>query len=242
MQILQWLQMRGIEVLYEDNHLIAVNKSTNLLVHGDSTGDETLEEQVKKYIKIKYDKPGDVYLGVLHRLDRMVSGVVLFARTSKAAERMSRLIQDRKFFKTYYAITENPPEELSGTLRHYITKDHENNIVKAHNKEKPGSKEAILHYECIGQLGTFAMLKINLVTGRPHQIRVQLKKIACPIVGDKKYGSKMALPDGALALHCRSISFEHPIKKEMVNIIASFPTAEIWKEYGEIAKQYESDS
>ena len=233
--------MSGIEVIYEDNHLLAVNKPVNLLVHADVTGDDTLEEQVKHYIKIKYDKPGDVYLGVLHRLDRMVSGVVVFARTSKAAERMSKMIQERKIKKIYYAITEGAPEELEGTLKHYIIKDHENNTVKAYSTEKPGSKEAIMHYECIGQIGEKAMMKLDLVTGRPHQIRVQLKKIGHPILGDKKYGSQFAHPNGAIALHCRMISFEHPVKKEPVVIKASFPRTEFWKEYAAIAKQFEQE-
>jgi 23S rRNA pseudouridine1911/1915/1917 synthase len=220
-----------MEILFEDNHLIAVNKPAGVLVQGDSTGDETLADYVKAYIKDRYDKPGDVFLGTIHRLDRPVSGVVVFARTSKALERMNRLFSERKVEKVYWAITGKRPEQLSGHLVHYILKDEKRNTVKAF--DKPGSrtkdaKRAELEYELIGEIGDNFLLEVKPSTGRPHQIRAQLAKLGTPVKGDVKYGYSQANPDAAINLHSRSLSFEHPVKKEPVFIEANPPRSQAW--------------
>jgi 23S rRNA pseudouridine1911/1915/1917 synthase len=218
----------NIQVLYEDNHLIAVNKPTGWLVQGDQTGDRTLSDWVKDYIKTRYNKPGDVFLGVIHRLDRPVSGVTLFARTSKALERMNKLFHDREVQKTYLAVVNTRPNPLKDTLQHYLLKDVETNIVKAFSKPKGDAKFAELEYELVGEIGEHCCLEVKPKTGRPHQIRVQLSKMGCPIRGDLKYGSKNTPRDGAIYLHSKSLGFEHPIKKEPVLIIADTPDEQIW--------------
>jgi 23S rRNA pseudouridine1911/1915/1917 synthase len=223
--------MRGIEVIYEDNHLIAVNKKAGMLVHADETGDPTLEDAVKLYIKFRYNKPGDVWLGVLHRLDRPATGVIIFARTSKAAERMSTMFQNRQIKKTYLAITEKRPEELSGRLEHYLEKDEFSNKVKAKATSGGGGKLAISEYEVVGELDSRTLIKVDLQTGKPHQARVQLSKIGCPIVGDLKYGSKLPLPDKSIALHCAQMSFIHPVTKEEITIKAELPNITHWKPF-----------
>lgn len=221
-----------MKILFEDNHLIAVNKPNNVLVQGDETGDETLADQVKAYIKEKYEKPGDVYLGTIHRLDRPVSGVTLFARTSKALERMNKIFAERHVKKTYWAIVGRRPEPFNGHLTHYILKDTNKNVVKAYdslsNRSKD-AKQADLDYELIAEIGEHFLLQVDLQTGRPHQIRAQLAKIGCSIRGDLKYGFPVANKDGSIHLHCRSISFEHPVKKEQVLITASVPKEQVWK-------------
>ncbi|MBC7883955.1 MAG: RluA family pseudouridine synthase [Saprospiraceae bacterium] len=219
---------KGIVVVYEDNHLIAVNKPPGGLVHGDYTGDDTLAEAVKQYIKVRYKKPGDVFLGVIHRLDRPVSGVVIFARTSKALVRMNKMLQEQKIDKTYLAIVSKRPEELSGTLTHHIVKDETKNIVKAYASPKSGTKEAILTYEVKGELDGKILLLVNPRTGRSHQIRAQLSKIDCPIIGDLKYGATYPLPDLSIALHCLKMSFLHPVKNEPVVITADSPRGFPW--------------
>lgn len=226
--------MRGVEVIYEDNHLIAVNKKPGDLVHGDETGDTTLEDFVKDYIKFRYKKPGDVWLGVLHRLDRPVSGVTIFARTSKCAERMSKLFQNKEINKTYYAIVKNRPQELSGKLTHFLIKDESVNKVKAKDKEMAGSKKAIMDYEVVGELDKGILIKVSLLTGRPHQARVQLSKIKCPIIGDLKYGSTQTMDDKSIALHCRQMSFIHPTTKEEIKITAEPPATPMWKAFGKL--------
>jgi 23S rRNA pseudouridine1911/1915/1917 synthase len=226
--------MRDLEIIYEDNHLIAINKRSGDLVHGDKTGDEALEEMVKQYIKIRYQKPGDVWLGVLHRLDRPVSGVTVFARTSKAAERMSKLFQKKEIKKTYYAICVNRPEPLSGHLTHYISKDEEANKVKVKPQEFAGSKKAELDYEMVGQIDNNIIIKVNLITGRPHQARAQLAKIGCPINGDSKYGSIVDTQNRSICLHCREMSFTHPVTKEEVTIIAEPPSTHLWRGFGDL--------
>ena len=218
----------SIKVLYEDNHLIAVNKPTGWLVQGDQTGDETLSDWVKNYIKVRYEKPGDVFLGVIHRLDRPVSGTIIFARTSKALERMNKLFHDREVQKTYWAIVNTRPEPLKDKLLHYLLKDPETNTVRAFNKPKGDAKLAELEYELIGEIGEHCCLEVKPLTGRPHQIRVQLSKMGYPIRGDLKYGSKVAPRNGAIYLHSRSLAFEHPIKKELVLIVADVPHEQIW--------------
>ncbi len=226
--------MRGLEVIYEDNHLIAINKKTGDLVHGDITGDEAMEEMVKEYIKIRYAKPGDVWLGVLHRLDRPVSGVTIFARTSKAAERMSKLFQEKKINKIYYAITARRPAQLSGRLIHYLTKDETVNKVKVKNTEGGGSKKAELTYEVVGELGNGILIKIDLITGRPHQARAQLAKINCPINGDQKYGSSVSYENKSISLHCREMSFIHPVTQENIIIKAEAPSTQSWRMFADL--------
>ncbi|HMO38215.1 MAG TPA: RNA pseudouridine synthase [Saprospiraceae bacterium] len=220
-----------MQVIYEDNHLIAVNKPAGVLVQGDETGDTPLSDMVKEYIKVRYDKPGEVFLGVIHRIDRPVSGVVVFARTSKALERMNRLFQERKVQKTYWAITAHRPEPLSGRLTHFILKDATKNVSKAFDTQSSrakDAKESLLDYELIGQIGMHCLLEVRPITGRPHQIRVQLAKIGCPIRGDVKYGFPTPNADGSIYLHCRALTFEHPTLKQDITITADPPRAQFW--------------
>lgn len=227
-----------LQVIFEDNHLIAVNKPAGMLVHADETGDPTLEDMVKQYIKIRYGKPGDVYLATLHRIDRPTSGVVIFGRTSKAAERMSKLFQNHQIQKSYLLITSQRPEPLSGKLTHFLLKNHENNTVKAHSKQKPGSKEAILEYEFVGQLDkSHVLLKVDIITGRSHQIRAQLSKIGCIVQGDLKYGATYPNPDKSISLHCRSMSFIHPVQQTPVIIKAQLPVNPIWRDFEPLVDQ-----
>ncbi len=220
---------KDLVVIYEDNHLIAVNKPAGMLVQSDITGDITLKELVQQYIKIRYKKDGDVFLGVLHRIDRPVSGVVIFARTSKALTRMNELMRDREIDKKYLAICSHRPDELSGNLRHFLLKDGDKNYTRAFNSKKPGTKEALLSYNQIGELDAKTLLEVFPKTGRPHQIRAQLGKIGCPIIGDLKYGAEYPMDDQSITLHCRSMSFIHPTKKEKVVITASPPNIYPWK-------------
>lgn len=223
--------MDNIQVLYEDNHLLAVNKPSGWLVQGDETGDPTLSDWVKEYIKIRYNKPGAVFLGVIHRLDRPVSGAVVFARTSKALSRMNKLFQERKIDKIYWAITGERPDPLEGRLTHYILKDRSRNVAKAYDqvgRRTEKAKKSTLDYKLLGQIGHHVLLEIKPHTGRPHQIRVQLSKIGLPIRGDFKYGFRPANQNGSIHLHCRSLAFIHPIKKEAVLIEADTPKDQIW--------------
>lgn len=214
--------MLGLQVLFEDNHLIAVNKPAGLLVQGDITEDKPLSEYVKEYIADRYKKPGAVFLGTVHRLDRPVSGVVVFARTSKALTRMNKLFQDREVEKVYWAISETRPEPLSGHLTHYIDKDRERNIASASLKQRSKTaKKAELDYELISQIGHHHLLEVKPQTGRPHQIRVQLARLGCPIRGDLKYGSPNPNTSGAIHLHCRTLAFQHPVRQEPVRITAN---------------------
>nr|WP_321450626.1 RNA pseudouridine synthase [uncultured Carboxylicivirga sp.] len=224
--------MSKLDILYEDNHIIAVNKSGSDIVQGDKTGDQTLSDKVKEYIKKKYKKPGDVFLGVVHRLDRPVSGVVLFARTSKALSRLNKMFQDKEIKKTYWAIVGELPEVDEGELRHYILKNSEKNKSYAFPKMRPGAKEAILNYRLVSGLKNYYLLEVDLQTGRHHQIRCQLAKIGCSIKGDLKYGFGRSNKDGGISLHARKISFMHPVKKEPVVIVADTPEYEpLWKEF-----------
>jgi 23S rRNA pseudouridine1911/1915/1917 synthase len=220
--------LEKLSVIFEDNHLIAINKPAGYLVHGDETGDSTLADAVKEYIRIRYHKPGDVFLGVIHRLDRPVSGAVLFARTSKALTRMNELMRLKQVEKKYYAIVDARPEELSGQLIHHLVKDEEKNIVRAYASKKPGSKEAQLTYEVKGELDGKVLLEVHPLTGRPHQIRVQLSKIGCSIVGDLKYGAEYPIHNKSIALHCREMQFIHPVKQEPVCIAAPVPKSFPW--------------
>ncbi len=225
----------GIQVLFEDNHLIAVNKPAGLLVQGDETGDPTLSDWVKAYIKDRYQKPGDVFLGVIHRLDRPVSGVVIFARTSKALVRMNELFAQRKVEKKYLAIVSARPDPLQGRLVHFILKDPDKNIVKTfdHKSNRSGdAKEAILDYELLGSIGDHHLLEVHPLTGRPHQIRAQLARMGSPIYGDVKYGGAKMQHDTSILLHCNRLSFEHPVKKTPVLIEADAPKGQRWDLFG----------
>lgn len=225
-------------ILYEDNHIIAVNKSTSEIVQGDKTGDEPLSETIKKYIKEKYNKPGDVYLGVTHRLDRPVSGVVLFARTSKALTRLNEMFKTQQVKKTYWAIVKNKPENPAGRLEHFLLRNEKQNKSYAHDKFVPNAKQAALTYKLIGQSDTYCLLEIELETGRHHQIRCQLAKMGCPIKGDLKYGSPRSNPNGGISLHARSVEFIHPVSKELVRITAPVPEDDrLWEVMGKMVEK-----
>lgn len=218
----------SLNVLFEDNHIIAVEKTAGILVHGDETGDRTLQDHVKTYIKKKYNKPGDVFLGVIHRLDRPVSGVTIFARTSKALTRMNALIKDREITKEYLALVSKRPVEIKGLLTHYIVKDTKKNFSHIYDKMKNGAKKALLRYEMVGQISGYVLMRINLETGRPHQIRVQMKRIGCHIIGDVKYGYEFGNVDKSICLHCSKMSFIHPIKKDRITIKLKPPKNDFW--------------
>lgn len=217
------------EILYEDNHILAVNKPSGMLVQPDKKGDEALEEVMKHYIKEKYQKPGEVFLGVCHRIDRPVSGVVVLARTSKALVRLNEMFKTREVKKTYWAVVENKPEQEEGHLVHWLRKDEQKNVSRAYHEEVKGSLRCELFYKLIGKSDRYFLLEVNPVTGRHHQIRVQLSKIGCSIKGDIKYGAKRTNKDGRIHLHARQIEFIHPVKKEPVVITAPVPDEVVWK-------------
>lgn len=217
-------------ILYEDNHLIAVNKYSGELVQGDKTGDQILPELIKDYIASKYQKPGAVYLGVVHRLDRPTSGVVIFARTSKALTRMNQLFAIHETAKTYWAIVEGKVHKKEQRLTHYLVRNPKQNKSYAHEHEVPNSKKAVLSYKVIQELDRYTLLEIQLETGRHHQIRAQLSKIGCIIKGDLKYGAKRSNKDASIHLHARSLEFIHPVKKDTVKIIAPVNDSDaLWK-------------
>ena len=218
----------NLQILHEDNHLIVVNKRVGDLVQGDKTGDKPLSDVVKEYIKDKYNKPGEVFLGVVHRLDRPTTGIVVFARTSKALTRMNELFSNRETQKTYWAIVKNKPQNSEDKLVHYLKRNEKNNTSKAHTKEVPESKLASLDYKIIKELNNYFALEINLHTGRHHQIRAQLSAIGCPIKGDLKYKFDRSNPDGGIHLHARKLVFIHPVSKENLEIIAPVPNDVIW--------------
>ncbi len=218
----------NLQILHEDNHLIVVNKRVGDIVQGDKTGDKPLSEVVKEYIKDKYNKPGEVFLGVVHRLDRPTTGIVVFARTSKALTRMNELFSSRETQKTYWAIVKNKPEKSEDKLVHFIKRNEKNNTSKAHLKEVPESKLASLDYKIFKELNNYFALEINLHTGRHHQIRAQLSAIGSPIKGDLKYGFDRSNPDGGIHLHARKLVFTHPVTKEDVILIAPTPSDSIW--------------
>lgn len=211
------------DILYEDNHLLAVNKRAGQLVQSDESGQPGLEDEIKNFIKKRDGKPGEVFLGVAHRIDRPVSGVVLFAKTSKALVRLNEMLRDRRIEKTYWAITEELPQEAEGTLRHWMTRDGKTNKAHAHSSQKGDAKEAVLHYKLLGSSRNYRLLEVQLVTGRHHQIRCQLAKMGCPIKGDLKYGAARSNPGGGISLHSRSLSFIHPVRKEQIRITAPVP-------------------
>jgi 23S rRNA pseudouridine1911/1915/1917 synthase len=219
----------NLQVIHEDNHLIVVNKRVGDIVQGDKTGDKPLSDIVKEYIKDKYNKPGEVFLGVVHRLDRPTTGIVVFARTSKALSRMNELFSNRETQKTYWAVVKNKPVKSQDKLVHYIKRNEKNNTSKAHLNEVPDSKLASLEYKIIKELTNYTALEIELHTGRHHQIRAQLAAIGSPIKGDLKYGFDRSNPDGGIHLHARKLSFTHPVSKEAITIIAPTPDDVIWK-------------
>jgi 23S rRNA pseudouridine1911/1915/1917 synthase len=218
-------------VLYEDNHLIAVKKLAGEIIQSDKTGDETLAEKVKAYIKRKYKKPGDVFLGIIHRLDRPVGGVIIFARTSKSLSRMNALFREKEVSKEYWAIVEEKPPLEEGELINWLKKNQEKNRSRAYEIEVKESKKAILNYQLVGRSKNYFYLKINPLTGRHHQIRVQLSFMGCSIKGDVKYGAKRTNKDGGIHLFAKSISFVHPIKKELLIISANPPIDPLWNEF-----------
>ncbi|MGB5363508.1 MAG: RNA pseudouridine synthase [Aureibaculum sp.] len=215
-------------VLYEDNHIIIINKRVGDIVQGDKTGDPPLSEIVKQYVAEKYQKRGNVFLGVVHRLDRPTSGIVIFARTSKSLERLNKMLRDKQIQKTYWAIVKNKPDKEIDTLIHYLKKNPKNNKSTVFPKESEGCKKAILHYKLIKELDNYYLLEIDLETGRHHQIRAQLSAINCAIKGDLKYGFNRSNPDGGICLHAREIHFIHPVSKEKIDITAQTPESPIW--------------
>ena len=217
-----------LEILFEDNHLLIVNKKSGDIVQADKTGDKPLSEVVKEYIKEKYNKPGDVFLGVIHRLDRPTSGIIIFARTSKPLERLNKMLRERNVSKTYWAVIKNNPKNTKDTLIHFLKKNPKNNKSTVFKKEAEGSKKAILHYTIIKNLKNYSLLEIDLETGRHHQIRAQLSFIGSPIKGDLKYGASRSNKDGSIHLHARKINFTHPVSKKIITIIAPVPNEVIW--------------
>lgn len=218
-------------VMFEDNHLLVVNKPSGMLVQGDKTGDTPLSEYAKEYIREKYDKPGNIFCGTPHRIDRPVSGTVVLAKTSKALERVSKLFQNREVHKTYWAITEKRPPKTEDTVVHWLKKDTNKNLTHAHVSDNKGGLKSTLKYRLISAMGDRNLIEVTPITGRPHQIRVQLARIGCPIVGDVKYGFPKPTKDGSIALHARAISFEHPIKKEPFNVVSPIPKAFVWSHF-----------
>lgn len=218
----------NLDILFEDNHIIVINKQPGDISQGDKTGDTPLSEIVKSYIKFKYNKPGNVYLGVVHRLDRPTSGVIIFAKTSKALERLNKKLRDKEIQKTYWAVVKNRPPKSSDTLIHFLKKDHQKNKSKAYEKEIKDSKKAILHYSILKQLDHYYLLEIQLETGRHHQIRTQLSHIGCPIKGDLKYSFPRSNKDASIHLHARKIEFVHPVSKERLIIEAKPPNDPVW--------------
>ena len=221
-------------VVYEDNHIIVVNKTSSEIVQGDKTGDTPLSEIVKQYLKEKYNKPGNVFIGVTHRLDRPVSGLVVFAKTSKALPRLNEMFKNGEVKKTYWAIVKNCPKETEAELVHYLVRNEKQNKSYASDKEVKDSKKAILHYKLIGHSENYFLLEVDLKTGRHHQIRCQLSKMGCPIKGDLKYGSPRSNSDGSISLHARSIEFVHPVSKELITLEAPVPQDNLWKSFEQI--------
>ena len=216
-------------VVYEDNHIIVVNKTPSEIVQADKTGDTPLSETVKQYLKEKYQKPGNVFLGVTHRLDRPVSGLVIFAKTSKALTRLNEMFRAGEVKKTYWAVVKNAPKESEGELVHFLVRNEKQNKSYAYDKEVPNSKKAVLDYRLIGRSENYYLLEVDLKTGRHHQIRCQLAKMGCPIKGDLKYGSPRSNPDGSICLHARRVRFVHPVSKELIELKAPLPEGNLWK-------------
>lgn len=218
----------NLQVLFEDNHIIVINKRVGDIVQGDKTGDSPLSDVVKQYLKEKYNKPGNVYLGVVHRLDRPTSGIVLFAKTSKALPRLNKLFSEGKTKKIYWAVVDNAPPNESGTLTHWLVRNPKQNKSYAHDKEVPNSKKAVLEYKLLKKLDRYFLLEIDLKTGRHHQIRAQLAALGCHIKGDLKYGADRSNKDGGIHLHARYLELEHPVQKEIIPFMAPPPDDPVW--------------
>ncbi len=221
-------------IVYEDNHIIVVNKTASEIVQGDKTGDEPLSERLKGYLKVKYNKPGNVFIGVTHRLDRPVSGLVVFAKTSKALSRLNAMFQTKEVKKTYWAIVTAAPPQEEGELMHYLVRNEKQNKSYAYDRERPESKRAILHYRLLAHSERYWLLEVDLQTGRHHQIRCQLAKMGCPIKGDLKYGAPRSNPDASICLHARQIRFIHPVSKEMINLTAPLPDGNLWAAFKQL--------
>lgn len=219
----------NLQILFEDNHIIVINKRSGDITQGDKTGDKPLSDVVKEYIKDKYNKPGNVYLGVVHRLDRPTSGIVIFAKTSKALERLNKDLRDKKIHKTYWAVTNKKNIPKTQTLTHFLVKNPKNNKSRTCSENTSNCKKAILHYQVLKELDNYQLFEIQLETGRHHQIRVQLSSLGCIIKGDLKYGARRSNKDGSIHLHARKIEFTHPVKKEPVTCTAPVPNDVIWK-------------
>ena len=226
-----------MEVLYEDNHIIAVNKTCREIVQGDKTGDTPLSEMLKTWLKEKYNKPGNVFVGVTHRLDRPVSGVVIFAKTSKALSRLNELFRTGGVKKTYWAIVKNRPPKEEGELVNWLVRNEKQNKSFAYDSERPNAKKAVLHYRLIAHSDKYYLLEIDLKTGRHHQIRWQLARMGCPIKGDLKYGAERSNPDGGISLHARSAAFIHPVSKQSLCIIAPVPKDNLWRALSESVEE-----
>ncbi|GAB4332755.1 MAG: RNA pseudouridine synthase [Flammeovirgaceae bacterium] len=222
------------QVIYEDNHLLIVNKESGLLVQSDDSEAIPLEDLAKNYLKKKYNKEGNVFCGVIHRLDRPVSGLVILAKSSKALERMNEQFRERTIQKTYWALTTERPPKDSDTLKHWLTKDKDSNTVKAFNKETKNAQEAILDYKILGKWSRYFLIEVKPITGRPHQIRVQLAKIGCPILGDLKYGHQEKGRNGRIYLHSRKVEFQHPVRKDFMRITARLPIDQIWQLFEDV--------
>ena len=221
-----------MEIVYEDNHLIIVYKHSGEIVQGDKTGDVPLSEDVKCYLKEKYQKPGSVFLGVVHRLDRPVAGLVVFAKTSKALTRLNKMFRDGEVHKTYWAITKNLPPQSEGTLTDWLVRNEKQNKSYAYDHEVPHSKKAILKYRLIGQSDHYCLLEVNLMTGRHHQIRCQLAQMGCPIKGDLKYGAQRSNPDGSICLLAHHVEFVHPVSKQLISLDSPLPEDKLWQVWG----------
>jgi len=224
----------GYRVVYEDNHLLVVDKDAGILVQGDQTGDIPLVERCKDYLKEKYHKPGEVFLGVVHRLDRPVSGIVVLARTSKGLERMNALFREKQTRKIYWAIVQKKPEPEQGTLIHWLRKDEKKNKTTAYNRQTDDGLKSELNFRMIGLNEGNFLVEVNPLTGRPHQIRVQLSSLGCPIKGDVKYGAREMNADGSICLHARTLEFVHPVKKIKMRFEAPLPNSEYWSAFKHI--------
>ena len=223
-----------MDIIYEDNHIIVVNKASSDIVQGDKTGDTPLSEKVKEFLKVKYNKPGNVYLGVVHRLDRPVSGLIIFAKTSKVLPRLNKMFRDGSIDKRYWAIVKNRPEQPVGHLTHYLVRNPKQNKSYAYDRIRPDSKKAELEYQLIGESDNYFLLEVNLLTGRHHQIRTQLAKIGSPIKGDLKYGFARSNKDASISLHARSLSFIHPVSDIELNLEAPLPEDKLWREFNPV--------
>lgn len=220
-----------MQVLYEDNHIIVVYKESGEIVQGDKTGDKPLSETIKAWIKEKYAKPGNVFLGVVHRLDRPVSGLVVFAKTSKALSRLNDMFRKGEVKKTYWVMVQTPPAEPEGTLTNWLVRNEKQNKSYAYDHEVPNAKKAILKYKTVGQTEHYTLLEVNLLTGRHHQIRCQLSAIGCPIKGDLKYGARRSNPDGSISLLSRTVEFIHPVSKENISVVSPLPAEKVWDNF-----------